>query len=138
MPEEEFKTTSSKQQMNNLLNLDFMGRVSSARKSENSSRRSISTRMASDFSGDDSSNKTTKFIDLEQSFGDFKPAQMCTSTRNVAFKTFMNEQRQVLNRRLQRDEEMLPEINDVRIHDRNSRINGRVSSRKAGIEIDRT
>ena len=91
MPEEEFKTTSSKQQMNNLLNLDFMGRVSSARKSENSSRRSISTRMASDFSGDDSSNKTTKFIDLEQSFGDFKPTQMCTSTRNVAFKTFMNE-----------------------------------------------
>ena len=39
---------------------------------------------------------------------------------------------------MQRDEEMLPEINEVRMHDRNSRINSRVNSRRAGIEIDRT
>ena len=50
--------------------------------------------MASDFSEhteDDSSIKATKFVDLEQSFDDFKPAQMCATTRNGAFKTFMNE-----------------------------------------------
>ena len=76
--------------MNKLLNLGFMDRVYSARSTANSSRRSISTAMGPDiFELTSNNSSSTKFVDLELSLSDAKPAQ--ASTRNAAFKTFMND-----------------------------------------------